>query len=66
MRALSIRETDPQVYERLMLLAFELKYEFLEVAHEVARFVKRFFNKLTDVTEPEIVRIIGIIQVGPD
>ncbi|OXU17269.1 hypothetical protein TSAR_015909 [Trichomalopsis sarcophagae] len=59
-RALALRETNPEAYDRFTKLASGE----LEEPREVARFVKRFFDKLDDFSEDEIARAAGIMQIN--
>lgn len=62
-RALSLKDTNPESYKKLISLESHCNEmnnskEPLNIAH----FIKRFF-KADDISEEEIVTIIGILQV---
>lgn len=67
MRALALRETDPEAYRTLTSLEDHCveaakQPNALDVPEDVAGFVKRFF-KVDDADEAEIAKIVGILQV---
>ncbi|XP_011500086.1 PREDICTED: protein msta, isoform A [Ceratosolen solmsi marchali] len=63
-RALSLRDNHPRDYERLINLASEIEEAIYEEAQLIAQFIKRFFNKLVDIPESDIAKIIGIMQIN--
>lgn len=67
-RALSLKQDDPESYAKLTSLASksDLSTEEVDLQEfkEIARFMRRFFDKLGDCyTDDEIVRAAGILQV---
>lgn len=67
-RALSLKQDDPEAYAKFTSLASkcELTSEEADLreCREVAKFVRRFFDKLGDeYSDDEIARAIGILQV---
>lgn len=67
-RALAMRENEPEAYRRLLDLedhceeASNQDDDVVDTPKDVANFVKRFF-KIDDVSDDEIAKIVGILQV---
>lgn len=67
-RALALRETEPEAYAKFMQLedhASEAEKQMIwgvKKPRDIAKFVKRYFA-VNDVTEDEITKISGIIMV---
>ncbi|KAJ8669882.1 hypothetical protein QAD02_001141 [Eretmocerus hayati] len=64
-RALSLKDKDnAEAFEKFSRLASSAERDDCVEPREVARFVKRFFNKLDTFDEDEIARIAGILQIN--
>ncbi|XP_044006952.1 SET domain-containing protein SmydA-8-like [Aphidius gifuensis] len=63
-RALALRKSDPNAYQKLMNLQGNYNEDIAtEEFIEVANFVKRFF-KIEDIDVKEIAKIVGILQIN--
>ncbi|OAD55799.1 Protein msta, isoform A, partial [Eufriesea mexicana] len=62
-RALSLRDTNPESYKKLLSLESHCSQITSKESLNTVRFIKRFF-KTDDIMEEEIINIMGILQVN--